>query len=474
MFQHLQGAYAGLDVCPMCRHGYDAGLLVLLPSTTAPENARRIAHALRAAATGIGSERFRAFLILAGATPSPALLDAVAGPETNWYVAHLPAARVAAAARDFALPPGPLAQGYVFAQRRLLWRFDPLTTDWPREIGEQSRYAADFLRMTYADAAANTIHAPDAPQGRLWMAPNRLSSSIALSRASTTAASRVCFSDARHGARGDALVLLTAMDAAARPRLAFARSDDAGCVEIHGAPKRPGLRAEVFSPGLAPAVADIVPSSLRPDRTLAVRLESTPAGAREPVVGLPCEGCEAVFDGLPAQPQSSARIAPASEPGEPLVLHGIVRDRQGRPQSGVVIYAYHTDRGGIYPADPHLIGDAARHGRLRGWARTDAAGRYAFQTIRPGGYPGKSIPQHVHLHVIEPGRCTYYIGDVLFADDPRLTAELRAQAGHARGGSGLVEPRRDDRGVWQAQRDIVLGLGVPGHAACSAALPSPT
>lgn len=199
---------------------------------------------------------------------------------------------------------------------------------------------------------------------------------------------------------------------------------------------------------------------------LAIFATSTLAqSAREPIVGLPCDGCDGVFQGLPATPAASARIAPADEPGEPLALSGVVTDGTGAPRAGVVVYAYQTDRRGIYPRDAALSGAAARHGRLRGWARTDTAGRYAFATIRPGGYPGVSIPQHIHLHVIEPGRCTYYIGDVLFADDPRLTPALRERERNARGGDGVVTPRGDPSG-WTAARDIVLGRNVPDYAAC--------
>ena len=53
--------------------------------------------------------------------------------------------------------------------------------------------------------------------------------------------------------------------------------------------------------------------------------------ATEPVVGLPCEGCEAVFAGLPAQLFPTARIAPAGEPGEPLRITGRAYDAAGRP-----------------------------------------------------------------------------------------------------------------------------------------------
>lgn len=180
----------------------------------------------------------------------------------------------------------------------------------------------------------------------------------------------------------------------------------------------------------------------------------------EVVVGQPCEGCEHVFAGLPSQLSTTARLAPPAQPGEPLRVSGTVKNTAGVPQANVVIYAYQTDRGGIYPRA------ATRHGALRGWVRTDAKGRYVFSTIRPGAYPGANIPQHIHMHVIEPGRCTYYIGDVLFADDPFLTAPHRQRERNARGGSGIVRPAGSKSG-WTVNRDITLGLNVPGYDGCA-------
>lgn len=188
-------------------------------------------------------------------------------------------------------------------------------------------------------------------------------------------------------------------------------------------------------------------------------------GDREPIVGLPCEGCEAVFEGLPDRLGSTARIAPADEPGEPMRIEGTVYDEGGRPAPGVIVYAYHTDAGGIYPPDDRVSrGSAAyRHGRLRAWVKTDARGRYRFDTIRPGSYPSRDNPAHVHMHVIEPGCCTYYIASIHFKNDPLLSEEDRERDAAARGGSGLVQPLRDENGVWVVRRDIVLGEGVPGY-----------
>jgi protocatechuate 3,4-dioxygenase beta subunit len=179
------------------------------------------------------------------------------------------------------------------------------------------------------------------------------------------------------------------------------------------------------------------------------------AEAREPVVGLPCDGCEVAFEGMPAALAGEARIAPAGEPGEPMVIDGVVRDAAGTPQPGIVVYAYQTDAAGIYPKS------ATRHGALRGWARTGADGAYRFTTIRPGGYPGSGVVQHVHMHVIEPGRSTYYIDDLEFSDDPRQR-DAR-QPPRARGGEGLATPGRDANGTWRVRRDIVLGRDVPGY-----------
>jgi protocatechuate 3,4-dioxygenase, beta subunit len=176
------------------------------------------------------------------------------------------------------------------------------------------------------------------------------------------------------------------------------------------------------------------------------------AAAREPVLGGPCEGCEWVFDDQPAKLSSRARIAPPDEPGVPMVIEGVVTRAGGAPAGGIIVYAYHTDATGIYPPAGN------RHGRLRGWAVTDAQGRYRFDTIRPGAYPGRSIPQHVHMHVIEPGRGTYYIDELRFTDDPLITDANRRT--DERGGKGLVTPEKRGDG-WYARRDIALGLNIP-------------
>jgi protocatechuate 3,4-dioxygenase beta subunit len=187
------------------------------------------------------------------------------------------------------------------------------------------------------------------------------------------------------------------------------------------------------------------------------------AAKHEPMLGDCDESCEWVFVGLSRDSLSwSTRIAPTNEPGEPMRLEGVVRDAVGHAAPGIIVYAYHTNVQGIYPRSTEYPN--VRHGRLRAWTKTNAEGRYRFDTIRPAGYPKTDIPQHVHMQVIEPGRCEYTIDEILFDDDPRLTKEERSKLSE-RGGPGVVHPSRDANGVWLVTRDIVLGANVPGYPA---------
>ncbi|MEM9301702.1 MAG: hypothetical protein AAGE01_06305 [Pseudomonadota bacterium] len=176
--------------------------------------------------------------------------------------------------------------------------------------------------------------------------------------------------------------------------------------------------------------------------------------AREPIVGGRCQGCEQAFAGMPEALSERARIGAADENGEPMTVTGAVRDAAGQPAPGIIVYAYQTDSGGIYPKA------ATARGGLRAWVRTDMAGRYRFDTIRPGAYPGRQVPQHIHMHVIEPGLATYYLASIEFEDDPLLMDHHRRRHTSGRGGSGLAMPRRDDDGRWHVERDITLRLNL--------------
>lgn len=138
----------------------------------------------------------------------------------------------------------------------------------------------------------------------------------------------------------------------------------------------------------------------------------------------------------PANVGSVARIAPENEPGMPLVINGRVYQTDGRtPAAGITVFAYQTDRHGVYD-EP---GRGAHSWRLKGWAVTDAEGRFEFRTIRPASYPNATVPQHVHLHLEGPNVRRRWTSALHFADDPKVTARERAASDRA-GMFGAVRP----------------------------------
>ena len=169
-----------------------------------------------------------------------------------------------------------------------------------------------------------------------------------------------------------------------------------------------------------------------------------------------CEGCEAIhehsFDDLTWQ----TVIPDEDEPGEPMVITGTVYQPDGTtPAPDIIMYVYHTNAEGVYPTRGDETGWARQHGYLRGWMKTNEAGQYRFETIRPASYPNSQNPAHVHMIVKEPGRQEYWIDSIHFEDDPLLSSDDHS-ADEARGGSGVIALERDAQGVWRGVRDIVL------------------
>jgi protocatechuate 3,4-dioxygenase beta subunit len=153
----------------------------------------------------------------------------------------------------------------------------------------------------------------------------------------------------------------------------------------------------------------------------------------------------------PASLTNSARIAPESEPGTPLVIRGRVFAEDGRtPVSGATVFAYHTDRAGLYDR----AGSPAHSWRLRGWAITTADGAFEFRTIRPGSYPGTTNPQHVHFTVFTD-QARYHAGGLQFDDDKLVTADVRASS-KQEGQFGSVRPVRHEGGVDQVELALRL------------------
>jgi protocatechuate 3,4-dioxygenase beta subunit len=121
----------------------------------------------------------------------------------------------------------------------------------------------------------------------------------------------------------------------------------------------------------------------------------------------------------------------AGEPlGQRIIVHGRVRDGDGRPVPGTLVEIWQPNAAGRYrhandnwpaPLDPNFTGV--------GRTVTDADGHYRFVTIAPGAYPWRNHdnawrPAHIHFSLF--GRAftqrlvtqMYFPGDPLFFQDP--------------------------------------------------------
>jgi protocatechuate 3,4-dioxygenase, beta subunit len=126
---------------------------------------------------------------------------------------------------------------------------------------------------------------------------------------------------------------------------------------------------------------------------------------------------------------SHGRIAAKDERGTPLVVHGKIVGPDGHtPAKDVVVHAYHRDRDGFDfgPNDAALT-----TWRLQGWVKTDAEGRFEFQTIRPAhDYLGRE-GSHIHFTLESQDFGRQWAPTLFFADDSLVTERQRRQSTEA-------------------------------------------
>jgi protocatechuate 3,4-dioxygenase beta subunit len=129
--------------------------------------------------------------------------------------------------------------------------------------------------------------------------------------------------------------------------------------------------------------------------------------------------------------------------GERIIVSGHVYDTDGKPLAGTLVEIWQANAAGRYlhtwdrwpaPLDPNFSG--------AGRCVTDAEGRYAFTTIKPGPYPWGNHdnawrPAHIHFSLL--GRAfvqrlvtqMYFPGDPFFEYDPIFNS-VRDDAGRRR------------------------------------------
>jgi protocatechuate 3,4-dioxygenase beta subunit len=180
------------------------------------------------------------------------------------------------------------------------------------------------------------------------------------------------------------------------------------------------------------------------------------------LIGGPCEGCEAIFEYDDRVLTTVATLPDYNNPGPKLKLTGTIYKNDGKtPASNIILYIYHTNQEGIYETRGGETGWARRHGYIRGWIKTDKTGKYTFYTLKPGTYPGRSLPTHIHGTILESRGYYYWIDSWHFKGDPFLNIEEESEDS-AYGGSGIVELEQEGD-LLVAYRDIILGKNVPGY-----------
>ena len=119
------------------------------------------------------------------------------------------------------------------------------------------------------------------------------------------------------------------------------------------------------------------------------------------------------------------------EPGQRLTINGIALDASGKPLAEALVYLYHTSARGWYSdRAAHVMapdGDR-KHARLFGYLRAAADGTFEIHTIRPAGYPDSNLPAHIHIEIQRPRQGTWWVSEIQFDDDPRLTPAAREQS----------------------------------------------
>jgi protocatechuate 3,4-dioxygenase beta subunit len=111
-------------------------------------------------------------------------------------------------------------------------------------------------------------------------------------------------------------------------------------------------------------------------------------------------------------PQTSTLRAPG-DPGLPLGVSGLVFSTGGAALSHSKVEIWQADHLGHYDLKGY---------RYRATITADDTGKYSFETVMPGHYPGR-VGQHIHYVVTAPGHKPlttqlYFATDPAFDGDP--------------------------------------------------------
>jgi catechol 1,2-dioxygenase len=133
--------------------------------------------------------------------------------------------------------------------------------------------------------------------------------------------------------------------------------------------------------------------------------------------------------------ESGTRLDDGTDPGEPLVVHGHVRDIDGKPITNALVHAWHANTKGNYSFFDKTQSDYNMRRRIK----VDRNGDYKFTSIMPSGYACptngsterllKAIgrhgirPAHIHFFVEAPGH-RQLTSQINIEDDPYVNDDF--------------------------------------------------
>lgn len=159
-----------------------------------------------------------------------------------------------------------------------------------------------------------------------------------------------------------------------------------------------------------------------------------------------------------------ARLARDGEPGESLSIAGTVSNCR-EPLPGIRLEVWQATHSGCY-IHPNMACDDVpgndAQARLWGVLVSDAEGRFAFDTIKPGRYLNGSRyrPSHIHFRITAPGKRVFAGGQdnfytqLYFAGDEYIAGDYAAD--HPSAASRIIPLAREGGGPWRGTFDINL------------------
>lgn len=141
------------------------------------------------------------------------------------------------------------------------------------------------------------------------------------------------------------------------------------------------------------------------------------------------------------------KVAAEKEPGEKMIVTGTIYGSDGKTVvEGITVYVYHTNAEGIYGRGDNL---------LNGTMITNSKGMYEYSTIKPGSYPGRRNPAHVHYRITGKGYIEQWF-ELQFEGDPYISeSELKKEK--AKGNFSQIQKLiKDESGALRCNMDIRL------------------